>query len=370
MSGDLFNKRSSFYWILTFVFITLIGLMNFSIVLTEKNTSGRSIPFQYPFIDEMTGAYSVYILLPFLLWFFKRFPIKRKNLVTFIPLHLFISVCFGITHTMLMGISRKLIYSLAGMGTYDFGLLGYRLIMEYHKQFLIYWFIYGIVALIRFVKKNHEQKLKTSQLEQKLTKARLEALQMQLNPHFLFNTLNMISSTMYENITAADKMITRLSDLLRLTLKSKKLDQYTLKEELKLLQLYIEIMKARFGDKLVVGRDIEEKTLNAIIPVFILQPIVENAIKHSLEKTTNTTEIKIKSWQKKDRLMLQVRDNGPGISPDSMKFMKNGIGITNSIERLEKFYGSNYRFNLDNIDAGGVQVIIEIPFKLGREVNQ
>jgi len=355
-------------WLIIFLFATLMGLMNLGIVITEKMAYGESIPFQYPFVHEMTGTYTVLLLLPFLLWFFKKFPIRRKNLLTRIPLHLLVSVVFGVCHTMLMALSRILIYWLANMGVYDQGQIIYRLLMEYQKQFFMYWLIYGIVLFVDSLRKSQEQKLKTARLEQELTRARLQALQMQLNPHFLFNTLNMISSTMYRNVSAADKMIAYLSDLLRITLKSRSSEEYTLEKELEVLSLYIEIMKARFRDKLVVHTDISPHTQQALVPGFILQPLVENSIKHSME-TLEKVEIKITSRIENNRLILIVRDNGPGIPGEPDQALNNGVGLANTVERLEKLYGNNHQFHLENIHDRGFQVVIEIPFRTTAPAN-
>lgn len=355
-------------WMVTFLFATLMGLMNLGIVITEKMAYGESIPFKYPFVHEMTGMYTVLLLLPFLLWFFKKFPIKRKNLLTRIPLYLLVSVVFGVCHTLLMALSRILIYWLANMGTYDQGQIIYRLLMEYQKQFFLFWLIYGIIFFVNSLRKNQEQKLKTARLEQELTRARLQALQMQLNPHFLFNTLNMISSTMYDDVSAADKMIAYLSDLLRITLKSKSSEEYTLEQELEVLGLYIEIMKARFRDKLVVHTDISPRTQQALVPDFILQPLVENSIKHSLE-TLEKVEIKITSRIENNRLILIVKDNGPGIPGEPDQVPNNGVGLANTLERLEKLYGNNQQFHMENVNHEGFQVMIEIPFRLAPSSN-
>ncbi len=355
-------------WLIIFLFATLMGLMNFGIVITDKMIYGEYIPFHYPFVHEMTGTYTILLLLPFLLWFFKKFPIKRKNLLTRIPLHLLVSLVFGVSQTMLMTLSRKFIYWLANMGIYDQGQVIYRLLMEYQKQFFIFWLIYGIVFFVESMEKNQEQKLKTARLEQELTRARLQALQMQLNPHFLFNTLNMISSTMYENVSAADKMIAYLSDLLRITLKSKSSEEYTLEKELEVLALYIEIMKARFQDKLVVHTDISPHTQQALVPGFILQPLVENSIKHSME-TLEKVEIKIISREENDRLILMVKDNGPGIPGEPDQVLNNGVGLTNTVERLEKLYGNNHQLHMENVQDRGFQVVIEIPFRLSTSSN-
>ena len=301
-------------------------------------------------------------LIPFLILFIKRFLIKRTNLVTHIPLHLLASMVFGTSHTLLMYGSRNLIFWMAGWGTYDYGRLLYRFPMEFSHQFFTYWAVYVTYILFKSIRENQEQRLKTAQLEERLTKARLQALQMQLNPHFFFNALNMISSTMYEDVKAADKMIAYLSDLMRITLKRTDEEEYTLENEMELLKLYIEIMRARFKDKLIVNMDIDRKTLKAKVPSFIMQPLVENSIKHSME-TLKAAEISIQSKKRENRMLLTVQDNGPGISDKMEQIMNNGVGLSNTVERLEKIYGSNHRFHMRNISEGGLQIVIDIPFE-------
>jgi len=330
--------------------------------MTEKLASRHPIPWQHPFINEMTGAYTVLLLLPLLLWFFKKFPMTRKNLLSHIPLYVLASMLFGSCHTGLMWLSRILIFKFVDLGTYDYGRMDYRLIMEYHHQIITFWVVFGIVSLIRYVQRNQEEKLRLARLEEALTKARLQALQMQLHPHFLFNTLNMISSTMYENVKAADKMIASLSDLLRLTLNSKGSEEYTLEKELDVLELYIEIMKARFGEKLAIEMDIGKETRAAKVPGFILQPLVENSIKYGMEGL-ETTEIRIITRKEGERLILTVRDNGPGIEGSPEEVMSGGVGLSNTVERLEKLYGNNHKFIMENVSDKGFKVEIKIPFR-------
>jgi two-component system LytT family sensor kinase len=203
--------------------------------------------------------------------------------------------------------------------------------MEYTHQFFTFCLIYGIVMFGKYIRENQEQKVRASQLEQQLTRARLQALQMQLHPYFLFNTLNMISSTMYDDTRAADKMIANLSDLLRITLDAKGAEEHLLDKEWEIISLYIAIMKARFQDKLIVEKDIQDGTLKALVPGFILQRLVERAIKYSM-KTLQTAEIKILSQEGAGRLKLTIEDNGSGISEEMDQVFENGVGLSNTVE--------------------------------------
>ncbi len=369
ISAQLTGKSGAPNWLVILLFFTFIGIMNFNRFYTNELAEGEAPNFYHYFINEMTGAYAVMALLPLLFFFFKKFPLLRDNWRTRLPLYLLATVAFGFCHTMLMFLSRKAIYKLALQKDYDYGHLGLRFLMEYNHQFFTFWIIYGIVFLVGMMREHQRQKLKAVELEQQLTKARLQALQMQLNPHFLFNTLNMISATMYEDVEAADKMLANLSDMLRLSLNRENRDEHALAKELELLHYYLDIMKARFADKLSIKLDIAAETKDALVPAFILQPLVENSIRHSLE-TLHVVEIEIISRRINDDMILSVKDNGPGIVEDVEEILKNGIGLSNTAERLEKLYGNAHRFHWENIAGGGLQIVATFPLRLATEFLQ
>lgn len=204
--------------------------------------------------------------------------------------------------------------------------------------------------------------MQTSLLEKQLSQARLQALKMQLNPHFLFNTLNMISSFMYENIEKADRMIVNLCDLLRLTLNTQDHQMLPLTHEIKILNLYLTIMKARFENRLWTKIEIEKITESALFPVLLLQPLVENSIKHSGNKVDHVTEITIRSRKISDQLEVIVLDNGPGLSAEPNEINKEGIGLQATRVRLSQLYGSKHTFTMKNMPDGGLEVLIVIPF--------
>ncbi len=358
ISAWLAGHGAAVKWLGIFLFFTLIGVMNFNRFYVNELAEGGMPSFHHYFINEMTGAYAVLLLLPLLLHFFGKFPLQRGNWLRRLPVHLLASVIFGASHTMLMFLSRKLLYALLLQKDYDYGHFGYRLLMEYQHQFFTYWLIYGIAFFVSMRREHQRQKLKTAQLEQQLTAARLQALQMQLNPHFLFNTLNMISSTMYDDVNAADKMMASLSDLLRKTLNVSNRQEHPLRNELELVNLYIEMMQARFQNQLSVKMNIDRDTLEALVPSFILQPLVENSLKHATSNV-QTAEIEILSRQQNRRLILSVKDNGPGIQNETSQ---NGVGLSNTAERLEKLYGADHRLHLLNNQTNGLTVMIDIPF--------
>lgn len=349
-------------WLVIFLAFTLIALLNFVRFVANELAEGAPGKFGFYFIMETTGAYTVMMLLPILLRFFRKFPLTRGNLLARIPLYIFASMLFGASHTSLMYLTRNFVFWLLRLGVYDYGHLPYRYFMEYSHQFVTFWAIWAVVQLLQYVRAHQKQKLKAAELEQQLTQARLQALQMQINPHFLFNTFNMISSAVYDDPKAADKMIANLSDLLRATLNGAGSGEIMLDKELELLQRYLAIMKARFQDKLQVDVQVESEARGALVPGFILQPIVENAIKYSLENLQRA-QVEISARVESERLLLMVKDNGPGLGAHSSARATNGVGLANTAERLEKMYGGESRLLLENRQTGGLQVTIAIPFK-------
>ncbi len=204
--------------------------------------------------------------------------------------------------------------------------------------------------------------MRTAQLETRLAQAQLQALRLQLQPHFLFNTLNTISSVLYEDPRVADEMIARLSDLLRATLRETGRQEVTLEEELRFLDLYVEIMRARFDDRLVVSLDVDPATRDALVPQLLLQPLVENAIRHGAGVNA-TAAVDVRARREGEGLRLQVRDRGPGIAEAQSEVIGRGVGLSNTAERLERLYGAAHAFALHNADGGGLAVDVTIPYR-------
>lgn len=349
-------------WAGLFGLVSLIGVLNFITFVTDR-LANRLPPHSREYlIYELTGAYLFFVLLPLLYWFFRTYPLHRENLVHRIPLYLAVSLLYGISHTLLMYFSRVWIFRMLGLGIYDYGEFGYRVIMEYSKQFLIFWIVCGVVTAIGILKKVQEEQLRAAGLEQQLTKARLQTLQMQVNPHFLFNTLNMISARMYENVKAADRMVVNLSDLLRATLKKQESEEHTLAEELEFAALYTDIMKARYEDKLEIVADVDPALQRALIPRFLLQPLLENSIKFGIENVERA-RVTIVARAEGTSLIVSVQDNGPGFGNAAERKRGEGIGVANTVERLETLYGRAHRFETRSLATRGCMTLIRIPLR-------
>jgi two-component system, LytTR family, sensor kinase len=223
---------------------------------------------------------------------------------------------------------------------------------DLHLDMLRYW---GVVA-IEHVMNYHRQ---AREREVALAEAKLEVLRRQLQPHFLFNTLNSISVLMFENVTLANRMLLRLSELLRAGLTSDSPHEVSLERELSFLERYLEIERIRFGDRLTIDLNVDQSTLGARVPNLILQPIVENAIKYGVAAIDRPSTVSISARKEGDELVLRVRDDGPGIPRNA----KRGVGLGNTEARLRQLYGEEQKLELSSPINGGVLVSIAIPFR-------
>jgi LytS/YehU family sensor histidine kinase len=266
-----------------------------------------------------------------------------------------------------MALSRAAIFPLFGLGRYDYGIMVFRYPMEFSGDLSGYAIIVGFFYFFRRLREAQQREIVAAQLEARLAEAQLENLRLQLNPHFLFNTLNMISSVMYEDAKTADAMITRLSDLLRFTLRAESKPEIRVDEELEITRMYLEIMKARFEDKLQVKYEVETGVQEALIPQLILQPLVENAVRHGMNEESGL-RITVKAARERDDLVIHISDNGPGIADRGALGTKAGIGLANTRARLEQLYGLEQRLEIAGEAGSGTNVTLTLPFKAARAV--
>lgn len=343
---------------------TFIGLVFTLQFYFASYRSERPVPFVDSLYMQMIWAYLFALATPFVLWAVSRMPIDRDNWVRNILLHIPISIALGVVLTAL---GRVLIWLRWGWP------LDKPLTFESIARFVVANFteaigIYLLIALSGYAfcyyRRFREGQVKTLQLEAQLSQAQLQALKMQLHPHFLFNTLHSISALLHKDSEAARKMITRLGDFLRLTLENSGSQEVTMRQEMEFLGCYLEIERIRFQDRLTTRLDVAQQTLDAKVPNLILQPIVENAIRHGIAPRSSQGLIEIEAKQQNGTLRIQVRDNGPGLSEHrtSENVFKKGLGLANTETRLEQLYGSAHSFNLSNNPDGGLIVTLEIPF--------
>jgi two-component system, LytTR family, sensor kinase len=343
---------------------TFIGLVFTLQFYFATYRSERPMPFADAAYMQMIWAYLFALATPLVLWTVTRLPIERENWIRNALLHIPISIVLGV---LLTALGHVLIWLRWGWP------VGKPLTFEGITRFVINNFseaigIYMLIALsgyaFDYYQRFREGQVRTLQLEAQLSQAQLHALKMQLHPHFLFNTLHSISALLNKDADAARRMITRLGDFLRLTLENSGAQEVTLRQEMEFLSCYLEIERIRFRDRLVTHVDVAQHTLDAKVPNLILQPIVENAIRHGIAPRSTQGLIEIEAKQRNGRLRIQVRDNGPGLSAHRTfeNTFKKGLGLANTETRLEQLYGSAQSFNLSNNPEGGLIVTMEIPF--------
>ncbi|MCP3136468.1 sensor histidine kinase [Pyxidicoccus xibeiensis] len=227
---------------------------------------------------------------------------------------------------------------------------------------LVYGGILAVGLAIEYHRRYREGELTQSQLETRLAHAQLEALRAQLHPHFLFNTLNAISVLVRKQDTAGSiRMLTGVSELLRMALNNTGRQRVPLHEDLDFLERYLDIEQTRFQDRLQVTRSIDPVTLGALVPNLILQPLVENAIKHGLARS-GAGHVELRASRQGDRLVMEVLDDGPGLSP-GWNTANGCIGVANVRARLDQLYGGRHVFTLENRPTGGVRALLELPFQ-------
>lgn len=227
-------------------------------------------------------------------------------------------------------------------------------------QFVVYMAIVAGAHLVTYYRTSRERE----QLEARLAEARLQLLNMQLQPHFLFNTLNTIAELVHEDAETADRMITDLSTLLRRTMELGRTPEVRLDAELDLLSLYLSLQKARFGDRLKASVTVEEDAREARVPLLLLQPIVENSIRHGLARHVVAGRLDITARRAGDELFIEITDDGPGVTGEHVR---EGVGLGNTRARLDALYPGASTLALTNVAGGGARVSVRLPFRTGTD---
>jgi two-component system, LytTR family, sensor kinase len=278
----------------------------------------------------------------------RRYPFTRATLGRSLAVHIPASLVISLA---------KLIVDQA-LRRWLFGFDGYVLITSLAPNFLFYWGIIAAAHGIAYYRSSRERELRASLLEARLATARLQLLQMQLHPHFLFNTLNAISELVHEDPETADRMITGLSELLREALIAGDRQEVPLRRELELVRRYLDIQQARFGDRLQVDIEVDETIMDALVPHFVLQPLVENAIRHGIGARSDAGRVLIRAHADHDALRIDVEDDGAGLKDPGPS---EGIGLGNTRKRLEALYGPGASVQVGDHPRGGAIVTVTIP---------
>jgi two-component system LytT family sensor kinase len=327
--------------------------------------SEQEQPFPILLALNVSYWYAWAVLVPPILWLAQRYRFGRETWKRAAVVHVFGVLAATFSHAVLWVTLRVFIMEwLAGREVEWWSVVRERFFLYFDWEMMTYWAVVGLSHALMFHRESQERAVAGAQLETRLVEARLQALQRQLHPHFLFNTLHAISALMHRNVDAADAMLARLSDLLRLTLDRVGLQLVSLKDEIDFVEKYLEIERTRFGDRLQVHMAIEPGTLDASVPNFVLQPLVENAVRHGIGPLVTGGRIDISAERRDARLLLVVRDSGAGVEPAKLSAFNSGVGLSNTRSRLEHLYGTHHRFEFQTPPGGGLAVTVEIPFVL------
>ena len=318
------------------------------------------------------------LFLPAVAWLSFRFPIERRNLLRIAGLH--VLACL-----LIVGANRAAFRNFSGLSPRAprsevprkapdsktnrvgppaaFGVfLGLRAALDV----LVYWSLVGVGQAMTHFRRSQERERRAVELEARLASAQLQALRMQINPHFLFNALNSIATLVYVNPRAADEMLGDLSELLRRSLDTMDEQEIPLAQELEFIAAYIGIEQKRFGDRLRVEQSIPDELKKAMVPALILQPLVENAIRHGIEPRRGPGLIAIEAKREDKHLHLIVRDDGRGLPGAELNgSARGGIGLANTEARLQALYGQDQRFSFGKAEPQGCQVDIHLPLHVG-----
>ncbi|HEV2671052.1 MAG TPA: histidine kinase [Gemmatimonadales bacterium] len=331
---------------------TAVALL-FAIQMHYQIVQGSPRPWRWIIAWQLSGWWSWALFTPAVLAF-AAWAVRIRRPVAIIAAHLPAALLIGVACAAFEGAVKSV------LGLY---LTPHTVITGAGDAVQMYWtfnlMVYAMVAGLYHA-------WRASRLETQLVQARLDALVGQLQPHFLFNTLHTISAFVLEDPKQANRMITRLSELLRQSFNRERGPLVTLEEELELLDHYVAIQEARFGDRLRVTFRVDPRAASAVVPTLLLQPLVENAIRHGAVPHGGVAEVEIAATRAGDQLHLEVRDNGPGLAGDAglTNGGGGGLGLTNTRARLSELYGPSHRFDLVNAPAPGTGAVatIEIPF--------
>jgi two-component system LytT family sensor kinase len=287
----------------------------------------------------------------------RRFPLDRKPRLRNIAIHAALSLVIA------SGESALEMAAAIGMGRLGPDDLLNAWLLGIPIAIVVYWLAVGVAHGMMFYRRYRQRDEEAAMLSNRLAQAELQVLKSQLHPHFLFNALNTISALMHRDVKAADRMLSRLSELLRGALDHTSDQEVSLQDELAFLSSYLEIEKARLAERLTVQMDVPSNVLDARVPHMILQPLVENAIRHGVSPRAVPGTVTIRARGRRGMLDLEVIDDGPGVQPKRLGNGSGGLGLSNTRSRLEQLYGERFTFVPKNRDGGGYRVSMSIPFR-------
>ncbi len=353
-----------------FAVATLLGIVSSALALQFTRALGKpETEWTSLIILNCTYWYVWATFTPAIVWVSQHFRFERQGLIRSILVHVPSVAFFCFAHISAMAAMHWWLMVATGRSFSWWDEVKRSALQNFDWEMMTYWAIAGLSHAVLYYRESRDRALHASQLETQLVEAQMAALQRQLQPHFLFNTLHAISALMHRDVEAADRTLTRLSDLLRMTLENLGQHENTLKAELEFLSKYLEIEQTRFADRLVVRFDIEPETLDALVPTLLLQPLVENAIKHGIAKKAGPGHIDITARPDHGKLWIEVRDDGRGLSDSALTGLQKGIGVSTTRARLQHQFGADFRFEFHRLEEG-VAVVVAVPWRTAAPVTE
>ncbi len=356
-------------WLVIYALLTAVGLIFATIALLNALSSDQPGQWSKAFLSTLLPLQLWAATYPLIVWLNRRIRGRFDRWLPVIALLYLAGILLAVGHTALSGLLQWLWFGAEG-----------RSLPQFYDAIWVGRTLLGVIAfkaivttdyLLSFYERYRAETARAAYLEGQLAQAELRALKMQLQPHFLFNALNSISSLVLAEPRAAVDMITYLGDFLRLTIENNGAQEVALARELEFLRCYLEIEQVRFRDRLQVSFDVAPEVRQALVPNLILQPIIENSIKHGIAPRASAGRICINAKRLNGHLQIEVRDDGPGLSGrHPLRAINAGVGLANTRERLQQIYRDNFRLLMVDGEQGGTVVTLEIPYAQAFETGQ
>jgi two-component system, LytTR family, sensor kinase len=342
-----------------FVAYTVLGIWSIGESVIDRVSMHEAINWGSLLVGRALEEYTCATAAPVLFWVSAKFPIDRQTWTRHAPILL--ASAFGLAVAKYI-VYFPLFFPFWSHYWHDgWAQVPYNIVYNALQVTTDFVSVIVVAHAIQYYERSRERERTEAALRVRLSQAQLEALKSQLHPHFLFNTLNSVASLMHWDVAAADEMVTQLSELLRETLQHPGTHEITLADELALIERYLAIVRVRFQDRLTVTYDIEPGVTSALVPHFLLQPLVENALEHGIALEPGPGCVGISAARDGDRVRIVVRDDGPGLDP-AVATNGNGVGLANTRARLVELYGDKQRLILEPAAPRGARAIVELPY--------
>ncbi len=369
-ASDTKRAHTLVRWGAIFAVWTLLALLSAVQSFMYRVHAGREVEWGPVLADRLGDWYTCALFTPAYFWLVRRYPLDRRQWPR--------SVAVLLGATSVFVVIKYALYAQLGVWTSPWLNPGpapwafedrFRasLAGSYISESIAFWCLIGVVCAAEFYRRARERELQAVRLRAELTEARLDALAAQLRPHFLFNALHGVSALMHRDVNAADAMLANLADLLRRTLRpSREGDRHEVRlaEEIETLRLYIAVIEERFRDRLTVGIDVPDALNRALVPHFMLQPLVENALEHGIARRAGPGRVDVSAERVNGTLRLTVSDDGPGLSGGEGDSVRDGVGLSNTKRRLRELYGDRQDLAVEAGTSGsGLRVSVSIPYR-------